>query len=216
MAKAEITFDDVLFVLDKMCSDLSAQKDTLRELDAEIGDGDLGITLELGCRSLKEGLAALQDSDIGTILARSGMNFTKAASSTFGILLGSFFMGAGRPVMKQKTIGLQDLVDIAESAEQALRNRGKAEVGDKTMLDALVPAVQVIKEANDADKDMGEALDAAVEAAEAGMKSTIPLKSKHGRAAWQGEKTIGVQDAGATATYLIIESCVRHLKSRFG
>ena len=106
------------------------------------------------------------------------------------------------------------LVEIAESAEQAVRNRGKAEVGDKTMLDALAPAVQVIKEAKDTGKGMEEALDAAVEAAEAGMKSTIPLKSKHGRAAWQGEKTIGVQDAGATATYLIIESCVRHLRGR--
>ena len=110
MAKTEITSDDILFVLEQMCSDLSAQKDTLRELDAQIGDGDLGITLELGCRSLKEGLAALQDADIGTILARSGMNFTKAASSTFGILLGSLFMGAGRPVMKQEAIGLENLV----------------------------------------------------------------------------------------------------------
>lgn len=214
MAKTKITSDDILFALEQMCSDLSAQKDALRELDAQIGDGDLGITMELGCRSLKEGLAALQDADIGTILARSGMNFTKAASSTFGILLASLLMGAGRPVMKQQAIGLANLVEVAEGAEQGVRNRGKAEVGDKTMLDALVPAVQVIKEANDTGKGIEEALDAAVEAAEAGMKSTIPLKSKHGRAAWQGEKTIGVQDAGATATYLIIESCVRHLKGR--
>ena len=214
MTNSEITSHDVLFSLDQMCSDLSAQKDSLRELDAQIGDGDLGVTLELGCRSLKDGLETLQDADIGTILAKSGMNFTKAASSTFGILLGSLFMGAGRPVMNRGTIGLHDLLEIAKSAELAVRNRGKAEVGDKTMLDAIAPAVQAIKEAHDTGKCLTKALNAAVEAAEAGMKSTIPLKSKHGRAAWQGEKTIGVQDAGATATYLIIESFVRHLIGR--
>lgn len=214
MAKTKITSADIVYVLDQMCSDLIVQKDTLRELDAQIGDGDLGITIELGCQALKKGLADLLEADIGTILARSGMNFTKAASSTFGILLGSFFMGAARPAMKKMAIGLKEFVEIAESAEQALRNRGKAEVGDKTILDALAPAVQAIKEANDTGENIEEGLAAAVEAAQAGMKSTIPLKSKHGRAAWQGEKTIGVQDAGATATYMIIESSVRHFKSR--
>ena len=214
MAKTEITSEDILFALEQMCSDLSEHKDSLRELDAQIGDGDLGITMELGCRSLKEGLVALQAADVGTILARSGMNFTKAATSTFGILLASCLMGAGRPVMKQESIGVADLAKMGEGAEQGLRNRGKAEVGDKTMLDTLAPAAQALKEAADAGKSIEAALDAAVEAAEAGMKSTIPLKSKQGRAAWQGDKTIGVQDAGATATYLIIESCARHLKGR--
>jgi dihydroxyacetone kinase-like protein len=214
MAKTEITSQDLLFALEQMCSDMEGQKDSLRELDAVIGDGDLGITMELGCHSLKDGLSGLQDADIGTILTRSGMNFTKAASSTFGILLATCLMQAGRAVTGQKSVGVAELAKMAESAEQGVRNRGKAEVGDKTMLDALAPAAQALKEASEADKTLHEALDAAAQAAEAGMKSTIPLRSRRGRAAWQGDRTVGVQDAGATAIYMIIESCARHLKSR--
>jgi dihydroxyacetone kinase-like protein len=214
MAETEITSQDILFTLEQMCSDMIGKKDSLRELDAQIGDGDLGITMELGCNSIVEGLGALQDADIGTILARSGMAFTKAAPSTFGILMASLLMAAGKPVMKKESIGMTELVEVADGAEQGVRNRGKADVGDKTMLDALVPAVQAIKDAGEAGKSIQEAMDAAVEAAEAGMKATIPLQSKQGRARWQQERTVGVQDAGATAIYLMIESVARHLKSR--
>lgn len=214
MAKNEITAQDVLYVLEQMCSDLEAKREELRQLDAQIGDGDLGITIELGCRSLREGLPALKDADIGTILGRSGMNFTKAAASTFGILMASLLMGAGKPVMKQNAIGLADLAKVAEGAEQGVRNRGKADVGDKTMLDALVPAVKAIASAAEGGKSIPDALDAAVKAAEEGMKSTIPMQSRQGRARWQQERTIGVQDAGATAIYYMVESCARHLKGR--
>ncbi len=199
-----------------MAIDLEGQQAALRELDAKIGDGDLGVTMQLGFRSLKEGLPALSSNDIGQILARSGMNFTKAASSTFGILLASGFMGAGKATTGKKTMGLDDLVNAAEGAEQGIRNRGKAEVGDKTMLDTLVPAVKALRDAREAGSSLVQALQAAVAAGEKGMKSTIPLKSKHGRAAWQGDKTIGVQDAGATATFLMIESFAKHIKTRLG
>jgi dihydroxyacetone kinase-like protein len=123
-------------------------------------------------------------------------------------------MGAGKPVMKQDTMGLADLAKVAEGAEQGVRNRGKAEVGDKTMLDALVPAVKAIADASAGGKSIPDALDVAVMAAELGMKSTIPMQSRQGRARWQQERTIGVQDAGATAIYFMVESCARHLKSR--
>lgn len=216
MVGTEITSQDILFALEQMCSDMIGKKDSLRKLDAQIGDGDLGITMELGCKSIVEGLEALHDADIGIILAKSGMAFTKAAPSTFGILMASLLMAAGRPVMKKDSIGITELAEVADGAEQGVRNRGKADVGDKTMLDALVPAVQAIKDASEAGKSIQEAMDAAVEAAEAGMKATIPLKSKQGRARWQGDNTIGVQDAGATAIYLMIESAARHLKSRLG
>jgi phosphoenolpyruvate---glycerone phosphotransferase subunit DhaL len=212
MPKSALTAQDILAALDLMCADLEEKKEELRELDARIGDGDLGITMELGCRSLREGLPALADADIGTILARSGMNFTKSAASTFGILMASLLMGAGKSVMKQRSVDLADLARMAGGAETGVRNRGKADVGDKTLLDSLVPAVNAVKEAARLQKSIPEALDAAVKAAEEGMKSTIPMKSKQGRARWQGERTVGVQDAGATAIYLMIDSCVRHLK----
>ena len=214
MPKEQLTAQDMAYCLRQMSLELEKQKETLRELDARIGDGDLGVTIELGFRSIREGLPALEDVDCGALLTRSGMNFMRAASSTFGILLASCFMGAGKALSGQKAIGLADLAEAAEGAEQGLRARGKAEVGDKTMLDALAPAVQALKKASDAGKSFPEALDAAVWGAEAGMKSTVPLKSKHGRAAWQGDKTVGVQDAGATAVCMMVSSFAKNAKER--
>lgn len=216
MARSELTAEDLLYCLEQMANDLEKQKETLRELDARIGDGDLGVTIELGFRSLREGLPALKGADCGAVLARSGMNFMKAASSTFGILLASCFMGAGKAVTGQKALSLAELAKAAEGAEQGVRTRGKAELGDKTMLDALAPAVQALKQAAQEGKPFPQALDALAKAAEDGMKATIPLKSKHGRAAWQGDKTVGVQDAGATAVAMMAESFAKHAGERLG
>ena len=120
-------------------------------------------------------------------------------------------MGAGKIVIGKKVIQVIDLELVADGAVEAIRNRGKAEVGDKTMLDCLVPAVEAFKKSIADDVGPDAALNATLEAAEEGMKSTIPMMSKHGRASWHRENTIGVQDAGATAMYYIIESFVRHL-----
>jgi dihydroxyacetone kinase-like protein len=214
MAKEQMDSADLLFALEQACLDLMKQKERLRELDAAIGDGDLGVTVELGCQSLVTGLAALKEADIGAILTRSGMNFTRAATSTFGILFATLLMQAGKAAVGLRSVGLPELVQMAQGAEQGLRNRGNAEVGDKTMLDAVAPAVRALREASAQGKTLVEALDTAVKAAEAGVKATIPLKAKHGRAAWQGERTVGVQDGGATAVYLFAEALVGHLKGR--
>jgi dihydroxyacetone kinase-like protein len=214
MADIRITKEDLIYIIENACFDMEEQKNTLRELDAQIGDGDLGVTVELGCQSVRRGIAEIKDSDLGTIFAKSGMNFSKDAPSTFGILMASILMGASKPLMKKDYIILTDLPKMAEEAERSVRSRGKADVGDKTLLDALVPSVKAVNEAVHAGKNIAEVIDAVVEAAEKGMKATIPLRSKQGRARWQQDRTIGIQDAGATAIYLIIESCARHLKSR--
>ena len=209
-----LTTTDIVSILKEVASDFESHSEELRQLDAIIGDGDLGVTVELGSKSLREYLSSLDEDNIGQLLTKCGLQFNKASPSTFGTLLASAFMGAGKVATEKKKIEIEDLGLIAGGAVDGIKKRGKAEVGDKTMLDCLVPAVEAFKKELTSGVDPEVALKAAVTAAEKGMKATIPMISKHGRASWHREKTVGVQDAGATAMYYLIESFVRHLISR--
>jgi len=209
-----LTTTNTVSILKDVASDFESHSEELRQLDAVIGDGDLGVTAELGSKGLREYLSSPDEGNVGQLLAKCGLQFNKASPSTFGTLLASAFMGAGKAVMGKEKIKIEDLVLIADGAVDGIKKRGKAEVGDKTMLDCLVPAVEAFKKELAGDAEPETALKAAVTAAEEGMKATIPMMSKHGRASWHREKTIGVQDAGATAMYYLIESFVRHLISR--
>jgi len=211
-----LTAINIVSILKEVAADLESHSEELRQLDAIIGDGDLGVTVELGSKALREYLASPDEGNIGQLLAKCGLQFNKASPSTFGTLLASAFMGAGKVAMEKEKIEIEDLGPIGDSAVDGIKKRGKAEVGDKTMLDCLVPAVEAFKKELAGGMNPEVALKAAVTAAEEGMKATIPMMSKHGRASWHGENSVGVQDAGATAMYHIIESFVRHLTSRYG
>lgn len=211
-----LTTIDLASILKKVATDLESHSEELRQLDAVIGDGDLGVTVELGSKALREYLASSDEDTIGQLLAKCGMQFNKASPSTFGTLLASAFMGAGKAVLGKEKIDIADTGLMGDGAIDGVKKRGKAEVGDKTMLDCLVPAVEAFKKELADGIDPEVALKDAVTAAEEGMKATIPMMSKHGRASWHRENTVGVQDAGATATYYLIESFVRHLISGSG
>lgn len=208
-----LTTTSIISVLKEVASDFRNHSEELRQLDAVIGDGDLGVTVELGSKALHEYLASPVEDDIGQLLAKCGLQFNKASPSTFGTLLASAFMGAGKAAMGKTKIETEELGMIADGAVDGIKKRGKSEVGDKTMLDCLVPAVEAFKKELADGVGLEAALNAAVTAAEDGMKATIPMISRHGRASWHREKTIGVQDAGATAMYYLIESFARHLIS---
>jgi len=214
VSAAELSSEDLRVALEQASLDMIRQKDILRDLDATIGDGDLGVTVELGCRAVADGLSALADANISMLLTRSGMNFNRAASSTFGVLVTTAFLEAGKQVAGRKTIGLAELAKMVRAIADGIQRRGKAQVGDKTVLDAIVPAALALEQASESGLPLEQALGAAVEAAQAGMRSTIPLKSKYGRAAWFGEKSVGIQDPGATAVYLFAAPLVRHLRGR--
>ena len=208
-----ITSIDIVSILKGVVSDFESHNEELRQLDAIIGDGDLGVTVDLGSKALRDYLSSVDEINIGQLLANCGLQFNKASPSTFGTLLASAFMGAGKAVMGKAEIKNEDLGLMGDGAVEGIKKRGKAEVGDKTMLDCLVPAVEAFKKESVNGIEPVTALKAAQKAAEDGMKATIPLMSKHGRASWHREKTIGVQDAGATAMYYLIESFIRHLIS---
>ncbi len=199
-------------ILKEVATDLKNRAEELRQLDAILGDGDLGVTIELASKAMSDYLATQNDDDVGKLLMNTGLNINKVSPSTFGTVLANAFMGAGKAIFGKKPVEIKDLALMGDGAIESIKKRGKAEVGDKTVIDALVPAVETFKKEN-GKGDAKAALAAAVKAAEAGMKATANMKAKFGRAKWFQEKSVGVQDGGATALYYMIESFVRHLYS---
>ncbi|MFO7696704.1 MAG: dihydroxyacetone kinase subunit DhaL [Anaerolineae bacterium] len=208
-----LTRDDVLAALHKLAADLTANAERLRELDAAIGDGDLGITVTLGFGAVVEGLDALADQDIATILLRSGMAFNRKAASTFGVLYATMMMRAAKEAKGLETLGIADLARMAQSAAEGVMERGKAQLGDKTLLDALVPAAQTLQTAAEADTPLAAALREAATVAAKGAEATIEMKSKSGRSSWFAERTVGAQDPGATAIQMMFESLASHVET---
>jgi dihydroxyacetone kinase-like protein len=203
---------DLTSVLIKVAGDMKEHVDQLRDLDAVMGDGDLGVTIGMGSDAMIAYLADPDETDIGKMLVKCGMNVNKVNPSTFGTLQASAFMGAGKAVLNKTEITVADLIAMGNGAIDGIKKRGKAEVGDKTMLDSLVPAVETFQRSFDRTDDIAEALKAAVSAAEAGMLATDTMKAKFGRGSWRPDGTAGKRDGGATAFYFMIESFARHLR----
>ena len=183
----------------------------LRQLDSELGDGDLGITIDLVCKALREYLPNSGTEDIGKLLMNCAAKINQANPSTFGTLLSAGFMGAAKAALGKQFLTLEDLVTVGNGAVAGIQKLGKADVGDKTLLDALIPAVNSFESTLKEDGSCDAAFEASVGAAKKGMEATIPMKAKFGRANWHQEKSIGVQDAGATAIYFMIETFVKHI-----
>ena len=203
---------DLISVLVQVAGDMKGHVDQLRDLDAVMGDGDLGVTVGMGSDALISYLAAPDETDLGKMLVKCGMNVNKVNPSTFGTLQASAFMGAGKAVLNKTEIMVEDLIAMGNGAIDGIKKRGKAEVGDKTMLDSLVPAVETFQRSFTEKGDIVAALKAAVSAAEAGMLATDHMKAKFGRGSWRPDGTEGKRDGGATAFYYMIESFARHLE----
>ncbi len=202
---------DLLALLATMATDLEAQKDFLCELDGAIGDGDQGVTMAIGFRAVRGALPALAGQDIGAIVLKCGLTFNGTAASTIGALIATACMRAAREVTGRHEIGLPELAKMADAAVTGIKERGKAEVGDKTVLDMLVPTAQALTAAAAAGTPLIEALRQSLAAAEAGVKATIPLKSRIGRASWLADRTVGHQDPGATSFFLMWKAVVEYL-----
>ena len=209
--RTTITNTELLALLQQMAIDMAAHKDYLCELDGAMGDGDQGVTMAIGFGAIHTGLAALQGQDIGTILTKSGLAFNGTAASTIGALLATACLRAGKEVKGKTEIGLADLAAMAEAAAAGIQERGKAQRGDKTVLDALLPAATALRAAATAGAGIEAALQAALLAAEAGVQATIPLKAQVGRAAWIAERSVGHPDPGATSFTLMLKSAVEYL-----
>ena len=197
-------------VLEKVCLDMETACDELIEIDARCGDGDLGITVRLGFESVRKGLPGLAGQDAGMPLARSGMAFNSAAASTFGTLLAQVYSGRqSRDGQARSVFGRFGRDDRRRRTRYL--ERGKAAPGERTMLDALVPAQEALAARCKAGSSISEALASAAEAAAAGAAATAQMKAKHGRAAWMAERSEGQPDAGAAAIAMLLASFAKHV-----
>jgi dihydroxyacetone kinase-like protein len=204
--RQKLNTTSLISILKEAVATLSSHSDEVRQLDAILGDGDMGVTLELGSKAVMEYLASPVEEDIGKLLVGCGLRFNKASPSTFGTLLASAFMEAGKASLGRKEIGIEEIVLIGQGAIDGIKKRGKAEIGEKTMLDSLIPAVEAFKKELAKGADHKVTIESAIHAAKMGMEATIKMKAKHSRASWRQDGGVGVKDAGATAIYYLIEA----------
>ena len=193
-------------MMEQVLDSLVASAEELNRLDAAVGDGDLGITMTLGSKAVRGGLPTLEGQDIGTILTKSGMAFNTAAPSTMGALMAIGAMRAGKEAKGTPRLDLPLLAKMARAAKQGIMEKGGAQRGDKTLLDALGPAADSLEASSGAGKTLKDAVADSLAAARAGVEATIPLKAKSGRAAWITERTAGQPDPGATVIVRIWEA----------
>ena len=186
-----------------------AQRDQLTQLDAAIGDGDHGTNMVRGFDAVERALAGRGEDAPGQVLVTSGKTLVSTVGGASGPLWGSALRRAGRSLGAAPEIDGPQLAGALEAALAAIKELGAAEVGDKTIVDALEPAVAALRTALGAGEPLARALEAAATAAEEGAQATVPLQARKGRASYLGERSIGHQDPGATSTALIMRALVR-------
>ena len=194
---------------------LGEQRQHLTNLDAAIGDADHGVNMDRGFRAAVDRIDALAaDASPGAILRTVGAAVMSSVGGASGPLWGMAFRRAGQQLGDAPTLDGAALADALDQVVQSMRGLGKAEVGDKTMLDALVPAAETLRARIEAGAALTEALTAACDAAEAGGQATIPLQARKGRASYLGERSVGHQDPGATSAALILRALEAALTPR--
>jgi len=191
----------------KVCSDVLAEnKVYLTDLDAAIGDADHGANMDRGFKAVTIKLPEVWDKDIGTIFKTVGMTLLSTVGGAGGPLYGTFFLQAGMKSAGKMELNLEDWTIALEAAMNGVIMRGKTEPEDKTMVDALIPAVNALKKAVEEQASVPEALERSAEAARQGMLATIPWVARKGRASYLGERSAGHQDPGATSSFLLLKA----------
>ncbi len=199
-----IGYDAVLAWLRGFAAEIEAHREELVRLDTAIGDGDHGTNLHRGMTKVREKLDSLEGADIGAALKAVGMTLVSSVGGAAGPLYGTLFLQMGTAAAGRDTLDVEGWTAALDQGVAGVRARGKAEPGDKTMLDALLPAVDALRSAEGG--DVADALRRSAAAAEEGMKATIPLEARKGRASYLGPRSVGHQDPGATSSYLLLRS----------
>lgn len=201
-----LSSSDIIRIIESISDTMENQKGYLSELDGAIGDGDHGVNMAKCFREVKKKLPENTDKDVGTILKNVGMVILNSVGGAMGALYGTFFLKMAKEVTGKTEVNLEDLVRMFEAGEKGIQEMGKAQLGDKTLLDTIDPAVKALKEAQAKGKSLADALADFSEAAKRGAESTREMISKIGRSSRLGERTIGHQDAGATSCYFIFDA----------
>jgi dihydroxyacetone kinase len=197
---------DIASVFLAVAEALRAHADELNRLDAEAGDGDLGVTATNIAAAITRALSSSEAENLAKLLRSCGTAIAREAPSTAGTLLASGLLGAGRRVAEDPSEGADALAELLGAASGAIAARGGAEPGSRTMLDALAPAARAARETASSGGSALEVLEAAAAAADTGTKATVTMPPRFGRAAWIPERAAGHEDAGARLVAIVLAS----------
>ncbi len=201
-----ISRDAVLDWVKAYAAVIAANKDYLTQLDSAIGDADHGANMDRGFQAVLTKLPGVVDKDIGTVLKTVGMTLVSTVGGAGGPLYGTLFMQMGAATAGKLELTLADWAAALQAGVDGVLMRGKANLGDKTMVDALSPALVTLKESAANNTALPDALRKSQQAAEQGMTATIPMLARKGRASYLGERSIGHQDPGATSSHLLLKA----------
>jgi phosphoenolpyruvate---glycerone phosphotransferase subunit DhaL len=204
--RSSLSYEDVLAWLKAYASTIAENKEHLTRLDSAIGDADHGINMDRGMSAALAKLDGLENGDVGTLLKTVGMALISSVGGAGGPLYGTLFLHMGTATAGKNELEPDDWRAAVEAALAGVQMRGKAEPGDKTMVDALMPGKDALAEALSEGADFADALRRSAVAAEEGMRATVPLVAKKGRASYLGERSAGHQDPGATSSYLLLKT----------
>ncbi len=206
-----VTVEDLVAWIHRFSEVIAEHADELTQLDSAIGDADHGTNMRRGCRAAVEALEAAEPGDVSGFGRSIAMKLISAVGGTSGPLYGSFFLAFGTAGGGVSTMDAAATVGALRAAVDAVSSRGKAEPNDKTMLDALIPAVEAMESSLAEGGSLGDAMSAGTAAAEEGMHATTPMLARKGRASYLGERSIGHQDPGATSSWLLVRSAAETL-----
>src|ERR687889_1778279 len=194
-----------------MAAAMEENRRRLTKLDSEIGDGDHGNNMHRGFQASLERLNTADPSTPADVLKAVSMALISKVGGAAGPLYGTAFLRASSALGDKEEVSAEDAAEALEAALGGIKQRGKAEVGDKTIVDALEPAVEAAKEAASSGGGAGEVFRAAAEGAEEGAEETVPLTARRGRASYLGPRSAGHMDPGARSTYLLLDAAARSL-----
>ncbi|MBO0454223.1 dihydroxyacetone kinase subunit DhaL [Candidatus Enterococcus murrayae] len=205
-----LTLDQTKSMILYVANRLITNEEFLCDIDRKIGDGDHGTGMANGAKAVIVDLTASQCIDVSAVFKKAGLAMMESMGGASGIIFSSIFLGIGKAAMKTERLSTTVLSLGVKNAIDTIKKRGKASLGDKTMLDALIPASEVLEK--NTDNNLIEALSEATSAAYQGVEKTKDYPAKFGRAKFLGDRSLGHQDAGATTVAIIFESMENYLK----
>src|SRR4051794_35210595 len=211
-----ISRDAIVRWLTALAGAFAAEREALTALDAAIGDADHAANMDRGFRAVLGALPGLDGQDIGVLLTGVGMTLISTVGGASGPLFGTLFLRMGAATVGKAALPLADWTAALEAGVAGVAARGKAQPGDKTMLDALVPAVAALQASAAEGAGLGGGVDRSAAAAREGMLATVPLIARKGRASYLGERSAGHQDPGATSAYLLLATAAATLAGDAG
>jgi len=200
-----IGIDELKTIFSTLHKIMDKNREHLIELDSVMGDSDLGLTMQKSFAAANEEVQDSSESDMGKLLMKAGMKIAQAAPSTMGTLMATGFMKGGKAVLKKEALSINNLASFFRAFSDGIMTAGKTKPGNKTIIDALDPAASALEKASKENKSINEGLTVAYEAALDGVEKSKQFMAQHGRAAYYREKSIGVQDPGATVGVLLFK-----------